>query len=76
MREVLSLWIVLACADGFYRFHLPKPIDLNLNAFELPESVGSAPALIQGRVRGEAQLVGTIFPLLIVFVVRSFPCLS
>jgi hypothetical protein len=50
--------------DGTYAFHVPKPVDVNVNVNHVPPRVASTdtPPLF-GYLRGEGHVTGTIWPL-------------
>ena len=58
---------VLATADGYYHISSPKPMDVNVFVAETTKSPSTMPAadstFVQGHLRGDAHLTGTIAPL-------------
>jgi hypothetical protein len=54
---------IYAGLEGYYRYGESKPVDLNLSVCELPAPVAGSPDVIQGKVRGDGVLAGTLFPL-------------
>ena len=57
---------IFATADGVYHISNPKPVDANVFIAELSTPATSpttAPSFVQGHLRGDAHLTGTVAPL-------------